>query len=805
MADDYNTTREDKSPKGDHKDILAQVRKDWDAADERERTNIKLAYEDLEFLAGDNLSQWPEKQRKEREDDGRPTLQINQLPQFVRQITGDIRQMRPAIKVVPVDSEADEKVAELRAGLIRYIENRSDAAAIYFRAADSQVSCGIGHWRVVTEYADSSTFNQEIRIAPIEDGVAVRWDPDSVLPSREDARFCFVPVDMSRNAFEAQYPGVTPSEFDDAEWSGNQDWCADDYVRVSEYWIKKPTKKLLALQLDGAIADVTDAEPSVIEMYQSKGARIEKRDSTKVCRYLVTASQVLEGPEDWPGRFIPIVPVLGEETRIGRRIIRSGVVRNAKDAQRMSNYFHSAHTETVALQPKAPFMVTETNVAKYQPTWEQANTKNFPYLPYEPDTKNGGAAPQRIQPPVSSQGILDGLTMAKEDLRSIIGIYDASLGKQSNETSGRAILARQKEGDTGSYLYIDNFGRSVRQTGNIINDLIPHVYDTERTIRIMGEDGKIDVMEINKASGIDPQSGETIYDHDITVGSYDVVAQMGPSYTTKREEAREGMIAFLQAAPDAAPIILDLVAKAQDWPMADDIAKRFRANLPPQILKMEEMEKQGATPEQIQQFMDQERQNQPPPPEVQKAQMDAQLSQQKMQGDMEMSQAKLQQDSQVAVANHDLQRMKIEADIQLAREKAAAEIQLAREKCEAEMQMKAHECEQRMVMDRETRDMKMHEQREDREAKKSEKPSAVVQLGSDEAAKGVAEAVSTLNAGVAQNGEAMTQIAQMIAQTAQMMAQAANQMAQAAQISAAPKRVIKDSAGSWHVEPIGIQ
>jgi hypothetical protein len=312
-------------------------------------------------------------------------------------------------------------------------------------------------------------------------------------------------------------------------------------------------------------------------------------------------------------------------------------------------------------------------------------------------------------------------------------------------------------------------------------------------------------MEINKASGIDPQSGETIYDHDITVGSYDVVAQMGPSYTTKREEAREGMIAFLQAAPDAAPIILDLVAKAQDWPMADDIAKRFRANLPPQILKMEEMEKQGATPEQIQQFMDQERQNQPPPPEVQKAQMDAQLSQQKMQGDMEMSQAKLQQDSQVAVANHDLQRMKIEADIQLAREKAAAEIQLAREKCEAEMQMKAHECEQRMVMDRETRDMKMHEQREDREAKKSEKPSAVVQLGSDEAAKGVAEAVSTLNAGVAQNGEAMTQIAQMIAQTAQMMAQAANQMAQAAQLSAAPKRVIKDSAGSWHVEPIGIQ
>jgi hypothetical protein len=189
---DSNTTRAPQGAAGDtaaDKTILAQARKDWDAAELRERHNIKLAYEDLEFLAGDELSQWPEKQRKARQDEGRPTLQINELPQFVRQITGDIRQMKPAIKVVPVDSQADEKIADLRAGLIRYVENRSDASAIYFRAADSQVACGIGHWRVATEYADSSTFNQEIRIAPIEDGVAVLWDPDAVLPTREDGRF----------------------------------------------------------------------------------------------------------------------------------------------------------------------------------------------------------------------------------------------------------------------------------------------------------------------------------------------------------------------------------------------------------------------------------------------------------------------------------------------------------------------------------------------------------------------------------------------------------------------------------------
>jgi hypothetical protein len=624
--------------KADHKDILAQARSDYDRAYEREKRNIELAYEDLEFLAAEDYAQWPEQQLKDREGEGRPVLQVNRLPQFVHQITGDIRQMRPSIKVVPVDDGADEKIAELRQGLIRYVENRSDAQAIYFRAADSQVACGIGHWRVQTEYADGSTFNQEIRIGPVEDGVSVLWDPDAVLPTKEDSGFCFVPVDMSRKAFEAKYPNVTPSEFDDAAWPHNSSWRTDDYVRVAEYWVKKPTKKLLALKLDGSIADLTDAPEADIAKYRAQGARIEKRDSTKVCRYLVTAGTVLEGPEEWPGRFIPIVPVIGEEIRIGRRLIRKGIVRDAKDPQRMVNYFESAHTETVGLQPKAPFMVTETNVAKYQSLWEQANTKNLPYLVFEPDQKNGGQAPQRIQPPVSSQGINDGLMRAHENLKGVIGIYDANLGAKSNETSGKAIEARQREGDVGSYVYIDNFSRAVRQTGNIINDLIPFVYDAERTIRIMGEDGKIDVLEVNKANGIDPSTGETVFTHDLTSGAYDVVAQIGPSYSTKRQEARDGMVEFVRAAPEAGALILDLLAKAQDWPMADDISKRIRATLPPKIIKIEEMAKQGASPEQIDQFLTQEQQP-PPDPKIIKIEADAQAKQADQQMKAEQAQA----------------------------------------------------------------------------------------------------------------------------------------------------------------------
>lgn len=613
------------APKG----ILQQARSDYDRGHMKERDNIRLAYEDLEFLSG---QQWTKADLDRRV--GRPTLTVNELPQFIHQITGDIRQMKPAIKVVPVDSGADEKVAELRGGLIRYIENRSDASAIYFRGADSQVGCGIGHWRVQTEYSDQ-TLNQEIRVGPVEDGVAVIWDPDAVLPTKEDATFCFVPVDMSRKAFEKKYPDKTPADWDETPWTHLTDWLTDDYVRVAEYWVKEATKKIVALGLDGAITDVTDADESVLAYHKAKGARIEPRDSVKICRYVITAGAVLEGPEDWPGPDIPIIPAIGEEIRIGRNLIRNGIVRHAKDSQRLLNFFHSAHAETVALQPKAPFLVTETNVAKYQSTWEKANDESLPYLPYTPDQHNGGAAPQRVQPPVSSQGVLDGLSMSKLAMREVIGIYDAGLGAKSNETSGKAILARQREGDVGSYLYIDNFSRSVRRTGQIINNLIPFIYDTERTIRIMGEDGKIDVLEINKAAGIDPESGETIFTHDLTVGSYDVVATVGPNYTTRREEAKEGMTAFVQASPESGPLILDLIAEAQDWPMKGSIAKRFRANLPPHIVKMEEMEKQGASPEEIQQFMDQQRQNQPPPPEVIESQAKLQQSAEQHQADLE--------------------------------------------------------------------------------------------------------------------------------------------------------------------------
>lgn len=638
-ADDLKLSQSEKDA------LLKLARERWTRGMDRERQNIKLAYEDLDFEAG---NQWPVDVKAMRLAESRPVLTINQMPQFVHQVTGDIRKMRPAIKVVGVDDQADPKLADLREGMIRYIENRSDASGIYYQAADSQVACGIGHVRITTEYADDTTFEQEIRIEAVDDPVAVLWDPDAKRLTKEDAQFCFVPADHSHEYFKEHWPDASMDEFEDVKtWQYYSDWRTDQIVRVAEYWVKKPKKLTLALTPQGETIDCSEDDDfdggltakEKLALCKANKCRIEKRDSYTICRYLITASDVLESSE-WMGRFIPIVPFIGEEVRVGRVLVRRGIIREAKDAQRQYNYFCSAHTEVVALQPKAPYLLTEVNIGKYQSMWEQSSSKNFPYLLWTPDAKNGNLLPSRVPPAVSSQGITDGLTLANENMRRIIGIYDASLGAKSNETSGVAIQKRDSQADTGTVLYLTNFSRGVAHVGKICIDLIPHVYDTQRTIRIMGEDGKIDLMQINQERDqagmpiVDPRTGQPVMLNDMSAGAYDVIAEAGNSYATKREEASDSMMQFMQALPNTAPLVADLIAKAQEWPMADKFAERLHAALPPPILAAEKA---------------QEQQESGQPPQVDPQQQAAQQAQeQQMQLGMQELQAKAQNEAEKA-------------------------------------------------------------------------------------------------------------------------------------------------------------
>lgn len=580
-------------------DTIKEALDRWNRAEERERDNTLAAYEDLAFYAGD---QWPEDEKNRLDDEGRPALTLNQLPTFVRQVTNDIRMMRPAIKVVPVDSNGDPETAEVMGGMIRYVENRSDAQSAYFDGMDSQVVCGIGHWQVTTEYASERTFDQEIRIVPVDDGVAVLWDPDSSLPTREDAMWCFQPVDLTHEAFKSRYPGKTLSPLESEQPAAVDGWSSDEHIRIARYWCKKKVKRKLALLPDGSVIEIDTPEKEAevqqadaILMQQGKPpVRIEERDGFKVTHCVISQAEVLEPEQDWPGRYIPIVPVIGEQVRIGRKVHRRGMIRFAKDAQRMYNYAQSAQVEAIAFQTKAPWLVTEDNIKTHAAAWAEANTKPLPYLPYVPDGKNGGQPPMRAQPAIASQGMAELTALGAQTMKDIIGIQNAALGKQSNETSGKAITARQREGDVGMYTYFDNFNRAVRHTGAILVDLIPRIYDTQRMIRVMGEDGTVEMVPINTPQpnpGAPEGTPTTKIVNDLTIGAYDVVVQQGPGYTTRREEAREGMLELAKMAPDAMlPLMLDLIAQAQDWPMADKIAKRARALMSPAIMAAEQAE-----------------------------------------------------------------------------------------------------------------------------------------------------------------------------------------------------------------------
>jgi hypothetical protein len=541
---------------------------------EFDRENDELAAEDFRFRAGE---QWPQDVKAARELAGQPCLTINRLPQFIAQVTGDARQNKPAIKVSPVDSGSDIDTAELYTGLVRNIETQSRATQSYMTAFEHAVTGGKGGWRVLTEYASDDTFEQDIRIARITNPFSVRFDPNAREYDKSDAQYAFVTEWLTKEAFELAYPDHLPNDWEN-EYRGLTpgEWCTIDKVRVAEYWCKKPTTKTVGL-IGGKVYDY------IPEMAHLAWEQTRKVKSYKVVRYLLSGHAVLEGPSEWAGKYIPLIPVYGPEEWIDDRARNISLIRYAKDPQRLYNYWQSSITEKVALAPKQPFMVTMGNVAGLESFWKNANQSNEAFLPYNPDPLNGGQAPQRQQPAFINSAELQQAAQSIEDLKATTGLYDASLGNKSNETSGRAIMARQREGDNATFAWIDNLARSIQHTGRILVDLIPRIYDTARVVRIIGEDESAEMVEINQ---VDPITGQKI--HDLTVGKYDVEITVGPSYATKRQEAAESLMAFCQAVPGAAQLAGDLIASAMDWPGADAIAARLKKALPPGMADSEE-------------------------------------------------------------------------------------------------------------------------------------------------------------------------------------------------------------------------
>ncbi|WP_394764284.1 portal protein [Phenylobacterium sp.] len=565
-------------------EIIKEAREAFERAADAEAENRREALDDLRFARLGE--QWPAQIKRERDLDGRPCLTLNRLPAFIRQVVNDARQNKPGMVVHPVDSGADPATAEVFNGLIRHIEQNSDAEVAYDTALDFAVTCGFGYFRINTRYAGDDTFDQDLAVERVANPFSIYGDPEGTAADSSDWNSAFVVDTLPKAAFEARWKGADAVDWSAAAYASLSDpWLEGDRVMVAEHWRREAVSRSILALSDGQVVEVGVYEAQKA-MFDALGVSVVGRPrsvaSHKVTQRILTGAEVLETVE-WAGRFIPIVPVYGEELHIdGRRRLRS-LVRDAKDPQRMFNYWRTTSTELVALAPKTPFIgrrgAFETDSAK----WATANVQTHAYIEYD------GPEPPMRQPFTGAPaGALQEALNASDDMKAIMGLYDASLGARSNETSGRAIMARQREGDVSTFHYIDNLNRAMRHSGRILLDLIPKVYSTPRVIRVLGADGQARAVNVNSPApaatpgqpNAELAAVEKIY--DLTVGRYDLTVQAGPSFTSRREEAANQMIELIRAYPAAAPVIGDLLAKNLDWPGADEVAQRLRAMLPAQ-------------------------------------------------------------------------------------------------------------------------------------------------------------------------------------------------------------------------------
>lgn len=586
MAENAPDAMQEKAYPGDapSRDVVLEVGQRLGQAYSHDRQNREDAIQDLRFLAGD---QWPEFARAARVN--RPMLTVNKLPQFLHQVTNDIRKNAPVLKVTPVGGDQDPVMAKIYDGLINDIQYRSSAKHVYSTAAYHAAACGIGHWRVISKYVDDNTFDQELAVELVPYPLAVHWDPAAVKPDRSDAMWCIVVDQVPRETFKLKYPDKIQTSVSEVRASNSSSglfWATQDHVLVAEYWCKIPAMRTISAFQSGEVIDTTDLQMHDLSMLQMQHGQIiqqRKAKTYKVEQYLVTGAEILSGPHAWAGKHIPVVPVIGDEVPLERVTIRHGLIRHARDPQQLYNFYRSAAAEHIALSPKSPWLVTETMIGQHKSQWNNANLQNRPWLGYTPDPKAPGQAPQRIAAPEPPQALWQEAQVATDDIKATTGIYDASLGAKSNETSGVAIKRREAQGDTANFHYQDNLVRSLEQCGRILIDLIPKIYDNQRTQRLLSESGEEQFAPIN--AEVMQQDGRKVLINDLSVGRYDIRVAVGPNYATKRLEAADAMIELMgKLQPMQAAVLADIAVKNMDIPEGEEAAKRLKAMLPPQAL-----------------------------------------------------------------------------------------------------------------------------------------------------------------------------------------------------------------------------
>ena len=578
--------------------VVEEARKRYLVAKEAFDSSRQLAIDDTKFALGDsdNGWQWPETIYRSRSlVEQRPCLTVNITAQHCNQIINNIRMNRPQCRVLPVDSQADKKTAEILAGLIRNIQTSSNAEDAHDVAAEHAIYGGEGYWRVITEYESERSFDQVIKIKTIQNPLLVYIDPFCKELDKSDAEWGFIFEDITKEQARREHPNITPESWTDDK----NGWVTAETIRRAEYFYCVYEDDEACLMTDGSTILRS-------ELHDDLASLVVKTRKTKVTRWkwalLVGGEDKPVEERDWIGKYLPIVSVVGKEVNVNGEIVRKGVVRDLKDPARMVNYSYSAAVETIALQNRVPYMAPIEAIEGFEDIWQAANIENRAYLPYNAFDESGNAIPrpERQQPAVMPTAQVQMLQLSTEQMRAASGQQNANFGIKSEAVSGVGIQRLKAQGEVATFHFPDNQVRGIRYEAQILIDLIPKIYDTNRVVRILGLDGKDSqaILDPNM-----PQAYAEITADDVqkifnpTVGMYDVVIDTGPSYQTQRQEASQVMSDIAGRDPNFMHLAGDIFWQAMDVPMADQLAKRYEKALPPEL---QDQKGQANIPPQVQ-------------------------------------------------------------------------------------------------------------------------------------------------------------------------------------------------------------
>lgn len=614
------------------KERLTQAKAGWDKIYAKARN-------DLAFLSDDEFAQWDKGEADARRSVRRPVVEIDQLTQYIHQVSNDIRMNTPTIKVIPADSGSDIETAEIIEGRIKAIEYKSNADAAYDMAADFSIKSSIGFIRVDHRYVKEDGFEQELCIKRVVNPQAIMIDPDSIEPDGSDAKYGFVFEEISRKQFEKKYKGKAAVSFGDelsTDKLGDQ-----DMITIAEYFYLEDEEEEYGLLEDGTTEKASG----------KKYKRTRKIKKPRVMRCWVSGEDLLTEPSPFPGKYIPLVPVYGEEAWVNGKRHLFSLIRKAKSSAMMYNVLASSEIEILLKQQQAPIQAAVGQMRGFEEQWK--NSDKAMVLYYHTTDANGVQVPppQRLQPPIVSSGYASAKFDAENNIKKSLGMYSAALGKREGDSSGKALIQLEQSSDLATMHFGDNLIRSITHVGKIIVCALPEVEDTERVVQIIGKEDEIKQVGINGAMA-DKQKRT----YDFGKGEWDVRVITGAAFTTQRQEAAQMYADLLGKMPDMMPIIGDLAFKYQDAPGAQAISNRLKKLVDPKLLEESERGDEAAIDPQVQALTAEATQVM----EVAQAEIQ-QLQQQlaKMEAETQTAELKRQQDA----VKSDIERLKKEQRI----------------------------------------------------------------------------------------------------------------------------------------------